>query len=348
MEKKKNIIYLAWRDTYGVRREKEQWKKLFREKYGGENIEEVRIEEVKDWSRIVQDTQSIGLFATRRLWCLSGGFIAKKDTGTSESRKVKKWDGIEERILELVQSLDSDHFVLFSDLTFDSEKWVLIPWLKEYADTRISNDIWSLDLWGKRFPLVGSKAIKKVIESYKTTENGRESPNLLISDSIGRTLEKITLLDDPENPTEWEIDASLDLSYSGKIFDLTDAILALDLRKTRTLFARVLETTSPYELLPVLIGGLRNALYIKYLLNSGKKEKEIATLIQIHPYVLSKVVGSRISYPSLYAFQKRLINASIAYKSGRWLRETELWRIFSIDLALIWLQKWENLYNQWN
>lgn len=78
MEKKKNIISITGVDTYGVRKEKEQWKKIFREKYGSENIEEVRIEEVKDWSRIEQDMQSMGLFATRRLWCFSGGFAKSK------------------------------------------------------------------------------------------------------------------------------------------------------------------------------------------------------------------------------------------------------------------------------
>ena len=55
---------------------------------GSENIEEVRIEEVKDWSRIEQDMQSMGLFATRRLWCFSGGFgKAKKEEGEITKKK---------------------------------------------------------------------------------------------------------------------------------------------------------------------------------------------------------------------------------------------------------------------
>jgi hypothetical protein len=59
MEKRKNIILISGIDSYGVRQEKNRWKKVFRDKYGTENMEDVRIEEVKDWSRIEQDIQSM-------------------------------------------------------------------------------------------------------------------------------------------------------------------------------------------------------------------------------------------------------------------------------------------------
>ncbi len=339
MEKKKNIIFISGNDSYGVRKEKERWKETFRTRQGWENIEEVRIEEVKDWKRIEQDMQSIWLFATKRLWCFSGGFAKKKRTEEEGWAKKKKWEGIEENILRLLEQLWDDHFVIFSNLLFDMEKWSLIPWLKHDADVREFRHMWEFTTWEKRFPDLKEKIIQEVLSVYREAENTKEATSNTLSDAIGGSLEKLSLIASSRTVNEDDIVESLDQTYSGKIFDLSDAILAKDIRRMRTLFAHILETTTLYELLPILIGALRGALYVKYLQSLGKNEASIGNLLKIHPYVLGKSIRARITYLELSTFSTKLIDANIAYKSGRWMRDPELWRIFAIELAIIGLQK---------
>ena len=338
MERRKNIIFISGIDTYWVRREKSRWKETFRTRLWWENIEEVRIEEVKDWKRIEQDMQSIGLFSSKRLWCFSGWFIKKK-RDEEEGTKKKKWEGIEEKILTLLQHLGDDHFVIFSNLLFESDKWILIPWLMIHADVREFWGLWENENWEKRFPELEEKIIKKVLRTYREGESEKEEISSTLADAIGGSLEKLSLIWYSRRISENDIEKSLDLTHAGKIFDLSDAILMKNIPKIRTLFSNILETTTPYELLPVLIGSLRGTLYVKYLQSHGKNERDIGNLIKIHPYPLGKSIRARISYREIAEFSRKLIDANIAYKSGWWMKNPELWRIFAIELAIIGLQK---------
>lgn len=338
MEKRKNIILISGIDTYGVRQEKNRWKKVFRDKYGTENMEEVRIEEVKDWSRIEQDIQSMWLFAEKRLWCFSGGYAKVKKEEWETSTRKKKWDGIEEKIIALCESAGEDHFFIFSSLLFDEKKWTLIPWLEKNGDVRKYDTIWSADTWNRRFSELEEKTISKVLAAYKEAESTKEETSTTISDAIGSSLEKLSLLE-KTSVTQDDIEESLDRSYSGKLFDLSDSILSRNIEKSRSLLHRILESMTPYELLPVLIWLLRWALYAKYLEKKWKTEKEIGNIIPIHPYVLSKTLRAPVQYEEISKIYDELVATNIAYKSGRAMRDPELWRIFGIERAIFGLKK---------
>ncbi len=344
VEPKKNIIYITGIDTYWVRGEKERWKQLFRERQGSENIEEIRIEEVTDWSMIEQNMQSMGLFAEKRLWCISWGKKKRKEENTDEEKDSvklakKKESEIESRILTFAENIGEEQILIFSSLNYDSEKWVLIPWLEKHAQVKKFTTLWSTESWGKRFPNLDISTIEKVLWAYKEAETTKEETSSTVSDAIWWSLEKLSLL--RESWPVWDIDIweSLDRAYSGKIFDLSDALLAKDFGKSLKLLKRILESMTPYELLPVLIWGLRSAVYVKYFLVQKVSEKEIQKMLKVHPYVFSKIVQSRISYWEIRELYSKLIDANIAYKSGGWMRDTELWRIFAIELAILGLQK---------
>jgi hypothetical protein len=51
---------------------------------------------------------------------------------------------------------------------------------------------------------------------------------------------------------------------------------------------------------------------------------------------------SQISYRELKKIYTKLVTVSVAYKRGKWLKDSELWRILSIELALLDLQKSKN------
>jgi hypothetical protein len=116
--------------------------------------------------------------------------------------------------------------------------------------------LWSVDTWSRRFGELDEKAISKVLTAYKEAEATKEETSSSISDAIGSSLEKLSLLE-KTSLTQEDIEESLDRSYSGKLFDLSDSILSGNIEKSRTLLHRILESMTPYELLPVLIGLLR-------------------------------------------------------------------------------------------
>jgi hypothetical protein len=55
--------------------------------------------------------------------------------------------------------------------------------------------------------------------------------------------------------------------------------------------------------------------------------------------VLKKNLASKISYRDIYKLYTHMVRASIAYKSGKWMKDVELWRILEIELGIIWLKK---------
>ena len=59
MEKKKNIIYITGRDSYGVESETRRFVDAFRLRQDENNIDTYRIEEIRDWRVITQNMQTL-------------------------------------------------------------------------------------------------------------------------------------------------------------------------------------------------------------------------------------------------------------------------------------------------
>lgn len=101
------------------------------------------------------------------------------------------------------------------------------------------------------------------------------------------------------------------------MFDVIDLIMAERVKESIRLIRRILETMSPAEFLPSLIGLLRSHLYIKFLAKQGKSGNEIGNIIKVHPFVLKKSLASRISFEKLERFFVEIVNTNKAYKSGK-------------------------------
>ena len=59
MEKKKNIISIRGKDIYGVQSETQRLIEAFKLRQDSNNIDTYRIEEIKDWRRVVQSMQTL-------------------------------------------------------------------------------------------------------------------------------------------------------------------------------------------------------------------------------------------------------------------------------------------------
>lgn len=318
----KNIIYITGTDSYGIELEVKRWIRVFTEKYSDINIDRVRLEERNAFALVRDNLTMTGLFSTKRLFLFSWGI----------ERKIKG-SGFEEVLGSLQGTIPEDHFCVFHTLSA-KEEW-LISWLEKNTDVRRMDTLWNTNAWRNRFPEIREDVLEKILQEYRKSEEEKtpEDRNSQMGHLIASTLELTSL-------SWWDYQKELlRIEWGGKLFDLVDSILNDKKAESIILLRKILETMNPGELLPSLIGLLRNPLYIKYLQVKWKDSNEIGKIIKVHPFIMKKSLTNRISFPRLQYIFGELVSVNKAYKSGKWLQDSELWRIFWIEIALMGLKK---------
>jgi hypothetical protein len=329
---KKNLIHITGNDSYGVELEVTRWLGHFRGKFGDINIDRYDLGD-KEGMRWVGDMILMsGLFVEKRLFIMRGGRDRRSKT-----------EGMEKMLTEKLTDIPDDHFLLFHNIS-DKED-ALIWWLAKNADIRKIDTLWDQGAWRGRYPDLDPQWITLVLRTYREAEWLREKWDLapLLGHSIAHTMEMISLrIFDTKNALNDKEIMALCQSYTGDtVFALSDAITGMHISLALDIVKRISTTSRVDEWWGWLIGNLRNILYIQSLRELGSSESEIATLIQMHPYVLKKWYGVHIPLPALREIYEKLITTSIAYKRGKWMKESELWRILTIELALLDLQKYK-------
>jgi DNA polymerase III delta subunit len=321
---KKNIVLISGRDTYGVEQEVRKWVTLFRERQSDINIDRISLETLRDGGQIRQNMLSGGLFAEKRLFVISGG-----------NEKRDKTTDFVAFFTDVFESLPDDHILLFHSLRERAE--ALAPMIAKIWDVRKHNDLYSKTLWKSRYKELDDRTIAKVISAYEQIDAVLEDweKNTSMSHVIAGTLEALELIALDRATTDEDIEAMIGTEWGGRTFDLIDAIGALDTKKALQIFGKIASTKSMFEFVPSFIWLLRSTLYIKYLAHHHIP----TTSIKIHPFVLKKTLASRISLEQITKLYRHMVIMSIAYKSGKWMKDVELWRIFEIELGIIWLKK---------
>lgn len=321
-----NIIHITGNDSYGVELELKRWISAFEKKYGNINIDRYDLSEAL--ANLKDILLSGWLFAEKRLFIFRGGRDRKSKSG-----------GFEELLGQIHKQLPTDHFLLFHNI---SEKEVgLQDWLWQYADTREINTLWQQSIWEQRYN-VSPQTIRQVLAQYREQESQREKwdTNALVWHEVSHTLRMIELMEESGVSPTPETLQRLIHGYGGDtLFALVDAILSGDTMRMLTTLDRIKSTTRVDEWFPILIWLLRNHVYIHSLKSLWLPEREIAKNIAVHPYVLKMSLQAKVSSIQLRDFYRKIIETSIAYKRGKWLKDSELWRILSIELALLSLKK---------
>lgn len=322
---KKNIILLTGSDTYSIEKEVAKWTRTFSERHSDINIERVYLDSLKsDASSIRQNMLSGWLFVEKRLFVISGG--NEKRDKTTDFVAFFTW---------LFSELPDDHFLLFYNLRERATE--IIPLLRKIGDTKEFSWIYKSELWEKHFPQLETKIIQKVLREYGLIESVLEEweKNTSMSHMIAGTLESLELLALSKSITDEDIMIAIGDSGSGKNFDLIDAITSLDTHKALEIFTKIKDNKNMYQFLSSFIWLLRSVIYAKYAAHHSIP----TTRLKIHPYVLHKSINARISLVQITKLYHRMIATNIAYKSGKWMKDAELWHILEIELGIIWLKK---------
>jgi DNA polymerase III delta subunit len=325
---KKNIIHITGNDSYGVELELSRWTNAFIGKFGNINIDRFDLSDTSSLSWIWETIMMSGLFVEKRLFIFRWW-----------RNKKSKAEGLESILKAKIDQIPDEHYLLFHNIE-EKEEW-LISWLASNADTRYINTLWDKAAWTSRSALEPN-LIDLILTTYRDLESHREKwdASHLLGHDIAHTIEMIRLLKETGKKLSKEEVISLCHGYGwDTMFALVDAIMANNTSLSLEIYHRISSISRVDEWFPGLIWLLRNNLYIKYLGSLWMNESTIATMLKIHPFVLKKGYSSKISYETLKKLYKKLVSISIAYKRGKWLKDSELWRILSIDLALLDLQK---------
>ncbi len=327
----KNIIHITGTDSYWVELELKRWLGAFTGKYGNINIDRYDLWDAASLKWIWDMILMSGLFAEKRLFIFRGG----------RDRKSKAL-GLETILEEKLENIPDDHFLLFHNVG-DKEEW-LINWLHKHADTRKIDTLWDIKAWEVRSD-IDTNTLNLILRTYREAEWTRDKYdiNALLGHDIAHTIEMVSLRQKSWQKIDTNEIIGLCHGYTGdSIFTLIDAIMATNIDLALEILHKITITNKIDEWLNGFISNLRNQLYIKYLKHHGSSEWEIACIVKIHPYVLKKCYSSKISYLLLRKLYENLISTSIAYKRGKWLKDSELWRVLAIELALLDLQKSKN------
>lgn len=328
---KKNIIYISGNDSYGVELEIKRWLGVFQSKFGNINIDRYDLSDGTSLRWIGETILMGGLFAEKRLFIFRGG----------RDRKSKAlW--IENILEEKIWNIPDEHFLLFHDIS-EKEEW-LIDWLAINADNRKIDTLWDKKIWADRTSL-DENTVKIILHIYREAELRREKwdSNNLLGHNIANTIRMISLLQEAWKKLDNSEIIWLCHEYSwDTMYSLVDAIMGLNIHLSIEIFHRIVSSSDVDKLLRSLISLLRNNLYIKYLKHHWLTESDIVNILKIHPYKIKLCYSSRITYITLKDIYEKLLASSIAYKRGKWLKDSELWRILSIELALLGLQKSKN------
>lgn len=327
----KNIIHITGSDSYGVELEVKRWLGAFQSKFGNINIDRYDLSDASSLKGIWDMILMSGLFAEKRLFIFRGG----------RDRKSKAL-GLEALLEEKLSDIPEDHFLLFHTI-WEKEEW-LLQWLGKNADTRKVDTLWDTKTWELRYD-IDPKNLALILKIYRDAEACREKNDInpLLGHAIAHTIELVSIQESEGKKLDTNTILQLCHWYGwDTTFAFADAIMAMNIVLSLEILHRMASTSKVDEWIGGLIGTLRNSLYIKYLKHHGASEWEIATIVKIHPYVLKKGYSSSINYETLRNLYEKFVMMSIAYKRGKWLKDSELWRVLAIELVLLGLQKTKN------
>jgi DNA polymerase III delta subunit len=263
--------------------------------------------------------QSMGLFVEKRLFVFYFSLEKKKDPDNkkkeSAKKKEEKQNDHESRLLRILKSIDTDTFVII--VWKKSPTGELYSWCQSFADHRSYDAPLDIGTWSRRYPDLDTETIREVIRISQSSISDDDTREISITYDIRASLEKLSLLALSKNIEKADIELSLERGGSPKIFELIDTILRADRKNALKLLTKTLSESSVYGFLPSFISLMRSSVYVRFLKYHGKNESTIATITKSHPFVVKKAYNSTISWESLREFYIKLIDVSIAYKSGK-------------------------------
>lgn len=333
-----NIMYICGNDSFSKEREKIGIIDLFKKKYGDESIEKYSLDYRENFKQYSDNIQSVWLFTNARLFVFSGGIMKK--TKKTEKTNNQSFDNYLEKIANTLS--DSDFLLFYNISEWEAE---LKKWLEKYASIREKKLSFRDSDWEK-YTTLSTPILKKILSLYENAEKFRDrwQDNAFLWHSIFQSLKNLEILE-KTTPITDEIIENFSHHFAwATIFKFLDQLLLGNIIQAKKILEKIqsqINNTGDLEkFISSLVSNLRKYIYILRLRDLKLSQKEIEQqLPDIKPFIIGNVYKSRINSQSLAKFYQKIILSTIAYRSGKWMKKTILWRFFEIDTALLELKK---------
>jgi DNA polymerase-3 subunit delta len=137
---------------------------------------------------------------------------------------------------------------------------------------------------------------------------------------LDQEIEKLLLYADGRQVTSEDVQALVSRARETNIFDLVECVGRREADRALRLLHRMLdEEAAPLYLLTMLARQIRILIQVSELRDQGLGQKEIASRLKLHPYVVEKgmIQARNFTMAQLEAAHHRLVEADWAIKTGR-------------------------------
>lgn len=265
-------------------------------------------------SAIIEDAETVSLFSSKKAIIVENSFIF---TAMQKKREEQNTD----LLINYLKHANPDTILIFcvSEEKIDERKKIT-KLMKEIGKVQCFAPLEQVNSFAKQ-------AFEDYEIDYKTidllVERVGKDLNLLI-----REIEKLKLYKMEEKKIEKKDVLNLtSVQENIDIFELIEAIVSKDKEKAITIYHNMLKMNEePIKIIVMLANQFRLIYQAKELYQRGHTEKDIASILNVHPYRIKLALGKGRGYQSdmLLAYLGQLADLDIGIKSGMLEKELGL------------------------
>ena len=215
--------------------------------------------------------------------------------------------------------------VLVEHHTFKADHW-LLSWARK-AENRV---------YLRSYEKMKREDLIKWVEAQAISLGGKITPraaDLLVSFVGEETrlayneLNKLLAYAGYQRPIEYEdVDRLVPPISQAVIFDLVDAVGNKNSKLALSVLRKLCATSDLLSIFSMIVRQVRLVLQAKEILSKGQTERDVARVLQLHPFVSGKVSqqAKNFTQQSLEHLYHRLMGIDLAVKTGRAEWETAL------------------------
>lgn len=246
-----------------IHQEALKWKHAFREKYGDENVISISELDQMEGKELVETLVSRSIFSEKRLIIIDGFPYGPE----KQSSKALEMEAL---ILENLKYVPAETLVVF--LSENPDKRTLsFKEVSKIADIKDFSLEWNealFQFFSKKYPQIDTDALLELIRmkagNMQKIQNDLEKLSITLSHIHKNDVETIII---PE--------------FEESIFVFIDTLLLKEKKKVLKEFRNLLEFSNIYALYQSIIANLRVYLYIEYLKNEKKTQRDIADILKL-------------------------------------------------------------------
>ena len=256
---------------------------------------------------VIEEADTIGLFGQKIIVCKNSKFLSRQTSNVEQNTDI---------LLKYLDNINNDVIIIFANQTIDNVKKI-VKKLKSISTVIIcdkldDNQIHNMII--KKFNKEGYKieniAVKKLLDLTLSDMD-------LINSEINKLLmykldDKIITLKDVCDLVSEKLDDN--------IFDLIDAVVENNKQQIFNIYSKLINNFNyePTKIIIMIANQFRLILKTKIMIQNNITEKEIATILKIHPYrvKLANQKSKKISISKLQNYLLELFNIDYKIKSG--------------------------------